>query len=898
VLVVTDVGLRELLPGSHRLTPIAEPGLLDVVAATDTTRAARLDIFGRVSTSIDGGKSWMDLSPWAGIAVRSLAVGDREVMIDTWQGRYTLGADGKLGSLEPSRGYVEPSRMFQIVFRGTRATEREEWPWGYRDATPLQAAVFAGVPVGDGTAIGVLQNAMARVDLESGKLVSVGSEWIPSGLLCQPVRADDGVLFACTWERYQGYGGYLLRSTSGKPPEPERAFTDDGMFAGDDVGALGFAGSCQAERRLFDPEDMSSREYNAEPVLKPVFCVRKTEGLLPGAAAEWVERSVDISDGSTLIAWVPRKDGTAIALLLSGDPLPERAHGAARVTEQGGVRVIRLYRDLEPYAFTRASSPMPGRSSGVFVDKRFAARADGSIDGWLSPSQDEFPPVHLGVTILPDGRAEVHEMPPGMSTMTVTGDYGVALSVRGELYETTDHGRTWRFGGTSPVPPSMNNNAGGCSSLGCSIGAVVRLGWGDAKLAPRVSLAPIPIARDPWTGAALLQCSPAGSPAPITPPPAAPAGSKQTARTMYGEPVEIVRDQAVPEPAPNTAGPTAAPLMRGMLPPVGTAVPMAGPSANPAAGKPPRSVTTAVLRTHSLVFRPPFELTAPPRRLNVTDASFKIVLPETVTPLLGPGAGDAGVEVNLLIAGATSELLVAGDKVTSVPLFEQRRPINERYGTAGLTLPGGHALLLGELRRRLAIEEHGASPSPPPLYLGVDRDGGRRRPMTLGRREDGAIGVIVFEGNAPATVGVAEVERRGEGVLGFQKLAPWSTVVTADDPRCAAGRDAYRALVVLDASTWFELDPIRLPGVTFARQGLALVRWGKESVCLEALDASVTDTRRLSDGPRQWSLVARWGGKGGKGGKGNGAAKEVNAALRAPDLRQDLRCAVQPRTAP
>jgi hypothetical protein len=164
--------------------------------------------------------------------------------------------------------------------------------------------------------------------------------------------------------------------------------------------------------------------------------------------------------------------------------------------------------------------------------------------------------------------------------------------------------------------------------------------------------------------------------------------------------------------------------------------------------------------------------------------------------------------------------------------------------------------------------------------------------MTLGRREDGAVGVIVFDGNAPATVGVAEVERRGEGVLGFQKLAPWSKVVTADDPRCTAARDAYRALVVLDPSTWFELDPIRLPGVTFARQGLALVRWGKESVCLEALDAAVTDTRRRSDGPRQWSLVARWGGKG------SGAAKAVNAALRAPDLRQDLRCAVQPRTAP
>lgn len=885
VVVISDVGLRELLPGSYRLTPSAEPGLLDAAAA-DASHAVRLDVFGRVSTSSDGGKRWVDQSPSAGIAVRALAVGERALMIDTWQGRFTLGADGKLGAVDQTRGYNEPSRIFQIVFRGTRASEREEWTWGYRDATPLQSAVLAGADVGDGTAFGVLQGVTARVELATGKLTSVASDWIPSGLLCQPVRADDGVLFACSWERYQGYGGYLLRSTAGQPPEPERAFTDEGSFVADDDGAVGFTGSCRAEARLFDPEEASSRDFSAEPPLKPVFCVRKTAGLLPGAAAEWVERSVDISDGSSLIAWVPRKDGTAVALLLSGEPLPEKSRGAMRAREQGGVRVIRLYRELESFAFSRASQA-PGRGIGNALDKRFAARADGSVDGWLSPAQDTYLPIQIGVTLAPDGRAELHELPPGVSGMAVTGDYGVAFSARGELYETTDHGRSWRSAGRSPIPP-LANSPGGCSALGCSFGPVVRLGWGDAALAPRVSLAPIPPPPAVAPSSAWLQCSPVGSPAPIAPPPAAPAGAKQTISTLYGEALEIVRDQAVPEPTPpNPGGAPAMPIAGGA-----PLAPTAAPSAGAAAGKPPRA-TPAVLRTHSLLLRPPFEPTAPPRRLNATDASFSIQRRPMVTPLLGPkagGGGGGGGEVSLLIAGDTSELLVTGDRITSMPAFETRRYYyGDAYGWAGLSLPGGHALLLGELRRRLALEEHGASPPPPPLYLGVEREIGKRRPMTLGRRDDGVFGVLVFDGGAPATAGVAEIDRRGEGLRGFQKLAPWSTVITADDPRCASERDAYEALVLLDPSAWFELDPAQLPGVTFAKAGMALVRWGKERVCLEAIDAAAVDTRRRADGTRSWSLVVRWGGKG------KGGAPAVNAALRAPDLRQDLRCAVAPR---
>jgi hypothetical protein len=246
----------------------------------------------------------------------------------------------------------------------------------------------------------------------------------------------------------------------------------------------------------------------------------------------------------------------------------------------------------------------------------------------------------------------------------------------------------------------------------------------------------------------------------------------------------------------------------------------------------------------------------------------------------------------LLVAGDTSELLITADRISSMPAFETRRYYyGDAFNWGGLSLPSGHALMLGDVRRRLALEEHGVNPPPPPLYLGVERDLGRRRPMTLGRRDDGAVGVLVFDGSAPATVGVAEIDLRGDGLRPFTKLAPWASLITADDPRCREERDAYRALVILDPSTWLDLDQALLPGVSLARQGMALVRWGKERVCLEALDAAALDVRRKADGARSFSLVVRWAGKGSGGPRG--AAPRANAALRAPDLRQDLRCSIR-----
>jgi hypothetical protein len=276
--------------------------------------------------------------------------------------------------------------------------------------------------------------------------------------------------------------------------------------------------------------------------------------------------------------------------------------------------------------------------------------------------------------------------------------------------------------------------------------------------------------------------------------------------------------------------------------------------------------------------RPPFSPLAAVRRLNATDAGFNPERRLPVVPLLDPKG-----EVDLLVLGGPRELFVAGDRVTSQPAFEPRRWMSaDGAASGGLSTADGHALVIGESRRRVTLEDHGAGPSSPPIYLGMDRESARRRPFSLARRDDGGLGLLVLDGPAPETAGVAAIDRVAGSPGALVKLAPWSSLVAADDPRCRkdADREAYTALVMIDPATWLSLDPAALPGIALGHQGMVRVRWGRARVCLEGLEAAVTDLRRGEPG-RMWSLSARWGGDRDRG-----------AALRTADLLEELACRV------
>ena len=875
VLIFTDSAVRELAPGAVRATPVRDPALADLVA-DERGRGIKLDVFGRVSVTLDGGATFMDATSSVGLAPRGLGTGPGELWLETAQGRLELKPDGTLRDADQStRGGFDYQRPFQLLFRSGRSALRETWPWGFRETPPLYAAVFGGAPLADGTAIGVAHGSVARVDLATGEARSISTDWIPQGVECLPIGAKGSVLFACSWESYQGYGGYVLRSSGGEPPVVEKAFSDDGYFAADDHGALGFVGSCKATPRLVDQDKGGGESGDILP--KPVFCVRRGPG-------DWVERSVDLEPDLALLGWAPKTDGTAVAFVtgIHPDALPEPVRGEGRVREQGGVRVVRLYQELghlrwerpafRPYTYVR-SSP------GFFVDKRFRVHEGGRIDAWVGPSEMSDSRVVTGVTLGPDGRPSVHALPPSPSAMSATGDFGVTITQDGRLFETLDHGRTWREAGTSPVPPLTSTGA--CSRLGCVLGSVVRLGWGSSALKTTVSpgLPDEPKAEE--GGLPRLACEPAGSPVPGAEAPIEKGRSNPVViPTGYGDSLEVIRESGegadpsagpsgpgVPQPF-GMASPTPPPLAPGAAPPPPTGL---------AAGAKPAAKSAPLLRTHTLVYRPPLDPSAPLVRLNATNASFGYRRPPAL-PLLS----DRG-EVALLVTSDGGELLVTRSEVVTLPPFDPRRSFfSEGAANTGQLIGRDRPLILGDMRRRTSLEEHGPLPHRPPLYVALDRDQLRRRTLAVARRDDGVFGILVLDGPAPEAAGVAELDRGATSLLPVARLAPWSTLTPASDVRCKAQKGAFRALLVIDPSGWLTLDTRALPGVELGRQGLALVRWGPDRVCLEGLDLTARDARRRVDTGTS-TLVVTWTGK---------SAGQA-ASLRWEQLRQPLRCSLE-----
>jgi hypothetical protein len=886
VLVFGDAATAALRPGKDRLAPAPEAGLIDL-AAVDARRALRVDVLGHLASTGDGGATWIDGISQTGLAGKTLLVEPDALAVETWQGRYTLGADGRLGPLE---GLVRSSgpgnKPFQPILRGSRAEEREPW-WAWRDTPPIQAAVVSGARFAPDRGAVIAPNAAGDVDLRTGELRGAVTDWPPPGLLCSAIAGRDEPLFLCGWEVYQGYGAYVLRAPGGVlPPVVERAFSDDGYFVADDEGALAFVGSCSASPRLVDPNDPARVEMGTEMKPSTTICVRRGPG-------DWVEQSVALDPPAELYGWAPRSDGTAVAIVFDprADGLPEPARAEPRTREGGGVRVVRILPELAGWTITRpAWNPygtyMGGMRGplGPLVERRWQARDDGAVEGWLSPQNnpDQATTVRAGILIDSAGRMTVRPPPPHAAAMVVNGNYGLTVASGGELFETLDHGVTWRAAGHSPLPPG--SFGGTCSSLGCALGPITRLGWGAARVDPAVRTDDLPRPAKSAPSPVRLACAPSGSPEPLPEEGEDRTNNRVSWQTGYGDTIELVREAEAPanEDAPSEGGDTPP-----MALPAEVAKLLGGQKLAPAqpgksnGGKPssarPRPATP--LRTHSLLFRPPFDPNAPVRRIDATGADLEEARRAIITPLLAPDGG-----VALMFISDKQEIIVGAERVSTLPLFEPRRYAStDGAVTTGLLLGPDRALVMGEVRRRAALEDHGPPPHRPPLLLGPERDNTTRRPMALARREDGTIGLLVWDGSAPEAVAIAELDRAGGAFKPRTPLAPWSTATAADDPRCRDDKQGWRALVTIEPGRWLSLDESALPGVELMASGAALVRWGKERVCVEAIDISA-QRRTEGESPAQATLIARFGAAKGQ---------SRGASIRSAGLKQMLTCRME-----
>ena len=127
-------------------------------------------------------------------------------------------------------------------------------------------------------------------------------------------------------------------------------------------------------------------------------------------------------------------------------------------------------------------------------------------------------------------------------------------------------------------------------------------------------------------------------------------------------------------------------------------------------------------------------------------------------------------------------------------------------------------------------------------------------------RPDGSLAILRLPSVAPATADDPAWLLTPDGPP--VELAPWSALEPATSPSCAPaamGGDAVRALIQT-AAPWVDVEGARgfwrTPGTT------AIVRWGREHVCLEAVEGGYRQINQPGD-PRygaQVMAVARFTG--------------------------------------
>lgn len=857
VIVFGESSNAKLVGSKTALEPPPFAGLVDF-AALDDKRAVRIDVLGKIHTTIDGGKTWVDATGLAGTSIKNLLVEPDAINVLSWQGRLRFNADGTLGPLETAFIGARRGMNFSMILRGSRAEDTNAW-WTWREIAPMQAAVLGGARTDARHAVGFAMGAMGEVDLTKAELSRAINDWPQGGLSCSAVGGPSEPLFICGWDTYQGYGSYVLRMPHGEwPPVIERAFTDDGYYVTDDHGALGFVGSCSVTPRYIDPNDMSRMDMSSESYrIGTKICVRRGPN-------EWIEHEISLDPESTLQAWAPKRDGGAVALVMRKETvlLPDRTNDPTRVTTQGGVRIVRVPREMAGLSLMRPNwSPYgsSGRSpGGPLVERRVQVHDDGTISAWFSGANNTDPSsgVHAGVVIDGRGNITVFPPPPRAITMIATSPYGVALLGDGTLAETLDHGKTYRSAGSSPLP--ISGFSGYCTMLGCVLGSITRVGWGVPTTNPTVY--PLRIdAEAPPKSPVRLECSPRGTPE-VVDDKLLHKGNRQVWLSGTGDAISLIREvENVPDTPPR-APPAQAP-----------------DDAPPEVVAPPTKPLRPPTRTQSLLFRAPFDPDAMPKRLDATSSELDNVRRVGAIPLLGKDG-----DLALLLISDKNEILVSGDELTTLPLFENRRYMSDdnRY-PPGLLLPPNGALIVGDIRRRSSLEEHGPGTQRAPVYLGQERDSSTRKPMALARRDDGTQGMLAWEGLPAQVAAASEFDTKSRTFLPFTPLASWTTATMGDDPKCKNMR-GWMALVPIDPTLWFDVKALVTNGIDVSTMGMALVRWSAERVCIDAIDVAV-ETDAGYEFRYDNHLVMRWlsAGKKRRGGVlfHDGTKKRVECRL-------------------
>jgi hypothetical protein len=838
-------GALVMSPLGLRPRPLGLPAVLRAVAA-DAKRALALDGLGGAWLTLDGGGAFKDIRPELG-TIQQIAVRGEAIAVSLADGRERF--IGRAGSIdERLRG---PS--------GAAAALRDEdldlWPLG-GEAGALGLAVRTGLPLPDGGLILASGAFVGRFDPRSFRTTSVA----PLGDLagdeaeCFAFRAHDADLLLCA-DRERA----TVIDLAGAP-RVERTFEiggapDRDRFLGADGEALGFLGACdgRAPRPAGDP--LPGADASAlSPSRSEVFCVRK-------AHDEWVEHrldtvdTVDAADAADVVAWIPRFGGGAAAIVARPGAFVAEAE---RVSVRGALRVIHVARSEPPLAFNGYSP-----RAAAILDRSLIIHADDSIEGFV-PGSSATEAV-LSLSIDARGHVRAHPGPPRAGNVVSAGRFALAHSEEGRLFETVDFGRRWIE--VPPPPGGAPRAPSSCSPAGCAIGSFVRLGW---------------------TGSAA-----AVAPADL------PEESRERASSPRAVPIPALRlacgvdgpAEGKRSPEPYGFGYSAAAPQRGLLAVrVGSIGAATAPWNNGSAMATPGDV--------ELGWITPLDPAGTVHRRTLSLARTGLVNGNTrlremrLGYLLQPDGGLGLLPIGYRDACPATLLELAG-LVRPLGGCVEDRAVGVDLGERVLSLrPAYDALVVSSAAERGALRELHRTPLP----------GGLRSFAFGAGARDGQPVILVVDVNGEALLAPIDPDA---GTLGPEERLPrLAAAALGSAPACAGGQRPGEARVVLPFEGLFGLDRAALPGVlTIAGGGVAVLRWSRQRVCLDAVEIAVRDERHEPDlslyegSGAVRKLIARFVPASGARPKGKPAAPRDAAAQAALvligqgyELHQPLRC--------